>query len=157
MIVAQISASSRECGIERFAQSGICLILALLIFRLICRFPFYSILLRPDVLQCVILRSQSTITHAQLRTVKPVSVPCLKNPRIYRKTHECEHRQNDADPLPTIEPCSHCRAENSQLRFNANRFSETASSILSLSHCLGYTVLGHSGNAAYIGDGKPNR
>ena len=30
--------------------------------------------------------------------------------------------------------------------------------ILSLSHCLGYTVLGHSGNAAYIGGtGKPTR
>jgi hypothetical protein len=85
------------------------------------------------------LRSQSTITHAQLRTVKPISVPRLKSPRIYRKSNECEHRQNDADPMPQVESHSHRGTEKAQLRFNANRFAETSSAILSLSHCLGYT------------------
>jgi hypothetical protein len=59
-----------ETRIERFAQSCICLVLALLIFRLICRFPFCSILLRSQTLQCVILSSQSIITHAQLRRLQ---------------------------------------------------------------------------------------
>ena len=59
-----------ETRIERFAQSCICFVHALLIFRLICCFPFYSILLRSQTLQCVILSSQSIVTHAQLRAVK---------------------------------------------------------------------------------------
>ena len=53
--------------IERFSQSCICFVHALRIFRLICCFPFYSILLRSQSLQCVILSSQSIVTHAQLR------------------------------------------------------------------------------------------
>jgi hypothetical protein len=96
-----------ETRIERFPQSCICLVLALLIFRLICCFPFCSIFLRSQTLQCVILSSQSIITHAELRAIKPVSLSCLKNPRVYPETHKGEHRQNDADPLPTIEPDSH--------------------------------------------------
>ena len=82
---------ARETRIERFAQSCICFVHALRIFPLICCFPFYSILLRSHALQCVILSSQSIVTHAQLRAVKPVSLPCFKNPCIYPETHEGEH------------------------------------------------------------------
>jgi hypothetical protein len=91
-----------ETRIERFAQSGVCLVLALLIFRLICRFPFCSILLRSQSLQCIILSSQGIVAHAQLRAVKLVSVPRFENPRIYPDTYKSEHRQNDADLLPTF-------------------------------------------------------
>jgi hypothetical protein len=98
------------------AQSRICLVLSLLIFRLICRFPFCSILLRSQSLQCIILGPQSVITHTQLRAVKPVAVPCFKNPRIYPDTHKSEHRQNDTDLLPTIQPYPHFCAPNARLR-----------------------------------------
>jgi hypothetical protein len=81
-----------ETCIERFVQSRVSLVLALLIFRLIFRFPFCSILLRSRSLQCIVLGPQSVIAHAQLRAVKPVSLPCFENPRIYPDTHKSEHR-----------------------------------------------------------------
>jgi hypothetical protein len=111
-----------EVCISGCAQSCICLIHALLIFRLIRRFPFWSILLLSQTLQCVILSSQSIVTHGDLRNVKAVSVPRFENPRIYPDTHKSEHRQNDADLLPTIQPYPHFCAPHTRLRWNPTCF-----------------------------------
>ena len=72
-----------------------------------CRFPLVSILFLSNMLQCLILDLQSRIAHTQPPTIKLLAVLRLKDPRIYPKTNENEHRQNDADPLPSVEPYSH--------------------------------------------------
>ena len=56
------------------------------------------------------------------RNVKAVSVPRFEKPRIYPDTHKSEHRQNDADLLPTIQPYPHFCAPHTRLRWNPTCF-----------------------------------